>query len=178
MFWLNSEYFIIFVSLHVAITCSWTFNAIPSSCLSALRLAISPERVVRSTSFLACGRGPAGPRICVRQERRDSAESIIRAAGVRISTPGEARQRRVYNAIRVDSVPSCKLGPARTRPRVHLHCSFDHLCSYCGWSRCLRASRAKKCITGQAFLTRKWTAKLPWKWGDLMKFLPRNASAL
>jgi len=35
-----------------------------------------------------------------------------------VSTPGEARQRRVYNAIRVDSVPSCKLGPARTRPRV------------------------------------------------------------
>jgi len=33
-------------------------------------------------------------------------------------TPGEARQCRVYNAIHVDSVPSCKLGPARTRPRV------------------------------------------------------------
>jgi len=31
---------------------------------------------------------------------------------------GEARQRRVYNAIRVDSVPSCKLGPAQTRPQV------------------------------------------------------------
>ena len=67
--------------------------------LSALGLAISPERVVRSTSFLACGRGPPGPRMYA-------------------VTPGEACQRRVYNAIRVDSVPSCKLGPARTRPRV------------------------------------------------------------
>ena len=65
-----------------------------SVCLSALGLAISPERVVRSTSFLACGRG--------RKHAR----------------PGEARQRRVYNAVRVDSVSSCKLGPARTRPRV------------------------------------------------------------
>ena len=37
-----------------------------------------------------------------RQKRRDSAECII--------------QRRF--AIRVDSIPSCKLGPARTRPRV------------------------------------------------------------
>jgi len=35
-----------------------------SVCLSALGLAISPERVVRSTSFLACGRGPPGPRTC------------------------------------------------------------------------------------------------------------------
>jgi len=42
------------------------------SCLSALGLPISPERVVRSTSFLACGRGPPGPRM------RDSADSIIR----------------------------------------------------------------------------------------------------
>ena len=58
------------------------------------------------------------------QERRDSAESIIRAAGVRKhARRGEARQGRVYNAIRVDSVPSCKLGSARTRPRV-LFCFF------------------------------------------------------
>ena len=38
-----------------------------------------------------------------------------------VSTAGEARQRRVYNTkevLRVDSVPSCKLGPSRTRPRV------------------------------------------------------------
>jgi len=50
-----------------------------SVCLSALVLDVSPERVVRSTSFLACGRGSPGPRIRpARQERRDSADSIIR----------------------------------------------------------------------------------------------------
>ena len=96
-------------------------------CLSALRLAISPERVVRSTSFLASGRGPPGPRMyavrsrpaCVsthdaRQERRDSAECII--------------QRRF--AIRVDSVRSCSWAP-RVRAHesllifvlVHTYCS-------------------------------------------------------
>ena len=73
-----------------------------SACLSALGLAISPERAIRSTSFLVCGRGPPGPRMCARPCRRAC----------------EARQCRVYNAIRVDSVPSCKLGPARTRPQV------------------------------------------------------------
>ena len=71
-------------------------------CLSALRLAISPERVVRSTSFWRAAEG------------RQAREFVT--AGVR--KPGEARQRRVYNAIRVHSVPSCKLAPARTRPRV------------------------------------------------------------
>ena len=35
-----------------------------------------------------------------------------------VSTPGEARQRQVYNTIRVDNVPSCELGSARRRPRV------------------------------------------------------------
>jgi len=52
-----------------------------SVCVSALGLAISPERVVRSTSFLACGRGPPAcvrtPGTHARQERRDSAESIM-----------------------------------------------------------------------------------------------------
>jgi len=82
---------------------------------SALRLAISRQRVVRSTSSLACGRGPPGPRMC-----RDSAESIIRG----VSTRGEARQRRVYNAIRVDSVPSCSWAP---RGRAH---ELEALCFY------------------------------------------------
>ena len=65
------------------------------SCLSRVRLSVCPRY---------SGRGPPGPSVCrrARQERRDSAECII--------------QRRF--AIRVDSVPSCKLGSARTRPRV------------------------------------------------------------
>ena len=53
-----------------------------------------------------------------RQERRYSAESI----NPRESTPGEARQRRVHNAIRVDSVPSCSWAP-RGRAHELLHCT-------------------------------------------------------
>jgi len=51
-----------------------------SVCLSALRLAISRQRVVRSTSSLACGRGPPGPRMC----------AVRSMAGV-------PRQRREHN---------------------------------------------------------------------------------
>jgi len=101
-----------------------------SVCLSALRLAISGQRVVRSTSFLACARGPPGPRMCavrstvgVRHERRKSAESIIRVRKHARSTPDEARQRRVYNAIRVDSVPSCSWTP---RGRAHEYFVLCH----------------------------------------------------
>jgi len=58
----------------------------------------------RVACLSACGRGLLGPSVCaVRStERRDSAECVI--------------QRRF--AIRVDSLPSCKLGSTRRRPRV------------------------------------------------------------
>ena len=51
-----------------------------SVCLSALGLAISPERIIRSTSFLACSRGPPGPRMCA----------------ACVSTPGEAQCIMLY----------------------------------------------------------------------------------
>ena len=54
--------------------------------LSALGLAISPERVVRSTSFLACSRGPPGPRMC----------AVLRTAGVRKHARRCATAPRVY----------------------------------------------------------------------------------
>jgi len=77
-------------------------------------------RYVRAINRLACGRGPPGPRACavlgVRKHARrgaiDSAECII--------------QSRF--AIRVDSVPSCKLGSARRRPRVA--CVYLSVCLY------------------------------------------------
>ena len=61
----------------------------------------------------------------VRHERRKSAESIIRVRKHARSTPDEARQRRVYNAIRVDSVPSCSWAP-----RVRAH-EFSVRCTQC-----------------------------------------------
>jgi len=51
--------------------------------LSALPLAISRQRVVRSTSSLACGKGPPGPIMCA-----------VRST---VGLPAEARQRREYN---------------------------------------------------------------------------------
>ena len=101
-----------------------------SVCMSALRLAISRQRVVRSTSFLACGRGPPGPRMCTPGEARQRREYTC------VSTPDEARQRRVYNAIRVDSVPSCSWAP---RGRAHDCDTWRHVVALCV---CLSVRRA------------------------------------
>jgi len=60
------------------------------------------------------------------RQRAARPENVRRAAYV--STPGEARQRRVYNAIRVDSVPSCSWAPrGRAHEYKELYCLLQKI---------------------------------------------------
>jgi len=114
-------YFVVFFGVSYFPAYSWVLAKLLLSGWLVGWLVGGKSCLSRVACLSACGRGPPGPSVpCLaRQERRDSAECIV--------------QRRF--GIRVDSVPSCKLGPARTRPRVwqqsELHtgsyvCSFVH----------------------------------------------------